>query len=36
MPQSWLARITSMEVGSYAGWHTLSDHCPLFIEMNLT
>lgn len=32
VPQSWLPRLQSLSVGSYADWITRSDHCPLFVE----
>ena len=34
-PADWVARLTSLTVGSYAEWSKLSDHCPIFAEFDL-
>jgi endonuclease/exonuclease/phosphatase family metal-dependent hydrolase len=33
LPESWLPRITSLQIGSYADWVSLSDHCPLRVDL---
>jgi exonuclease III len=35
VPQDWAARITKVEVGTYADWHSVSDHAPLIVELDL-
>jgi exodeoxyribonuclease III len=34
VPKVWLPYLRSVEVGTYADWHELSDHCPLVIELD--
>lgn len=33
VPEEWVARINSVEVGSYAGWHAVSDHAPVTVNL---
>lgn len=35
LPETWAQRITSVEVGSYEDWHTVSDHVPLIVDLDL-
>jgi exonuclease III len=33
LPKSWVARVRSVDVGSYAAWRRASDHRPLLVEL---
>ncbi len=33
LPQSWLPAVKTFEVGPYSTWKSLSDHCPLYVEI---
>jgi exodeoxyribonuclease III len=35
VPESWAARIKSVDVGSYEEWIRFSDHCPLVVDIAL-
>jgi endonuclease/exonuclease/phosphatase family metal-dependent hydrolase len=35
VPQDWASRITKVEVGTYADWHSASDHAPLIVDVDL-
>ncbi len=35
IPQSWIPKIRSVSVGEYADWHTVSDHMPLTVDLDL-
>lgn len=34
LPKSWLPRIRHVDVGAYAAWYKVSDHCPLLVEVD--
>jgi exonuclease III len=34
-PTSWSQRVTHLEVGNFTDWRPWSDHCPLFVELDL-
>jgi exodeoxyribonuclease-3 len=34
-PTAWSQRVTSLAVGDFAEWRTWSDHCPVFVEVDL-
>jgi exonuclease III len=34
-PTAWSKRVTHLSVGDFADWRPWSDHCPLFIELDL-
>ena len=35
IPQDWVPSLTSVQVGAYADWHTVSDHMPLVVDLAL-
>ena len=35
IPAEWVSCIQKVEVGSYDDWHTLSDHVPLIVDLDL-
>lgn len=35
VPEEWVERIESVEIGSYADWHNVSDHAPLCVDIAL-
>ena len=35
LPQAWTTHIKNVEVGTYNDWHTISDHAPLIVNLNL-
>ncbi len=34
-PSHWSQRVTRLEVGDFTDWRPWSDHCPLFVELDL-
>ncbi len=34
-PTHWSQRVTRLELGDFAEWRPWSDHCPLFVELDL-
>jgi exonuclease III len=34
-PESWVSKVNKLEVGDYSKWCSLSDHSPLFVELDL-
>ncbi len=35
IPEKWLSRIKSVELGEFKNWKHLSDHCPLIVDIDL-
>ena len=35
IPQKWLSKIKSVEMGEFQNWKHVSDHCPLILEIDL-
>lgn len=35
IPRKWISKVRSVEVGVYEDWSSLSDHCPLVLDLNL-
>lgn len=35
VPQDWAPRIRIVEVGTYSAWHSVSDHAPLIVDLDL-
>lgn len=33
LPKSWLPRVRHVDVGTFAAWYKVSDHCPLLVEV---
>jgi len=33
IPREWMTRVKSVQVGKYAQWSKLSDHCPVVVEV---
>ena len=33
LPKTWLPRVRHVDVGTYAAWYKVSDHCPLLVEV---
>jgi endonuclease/exonuclease/phosphatase family metal-dependent hydrolase len=34
-PTQWSQRVTRLAVGDFTEWRPWSDHCPLFVELDL-
>ncbi len=34
VPRAWMPQLKSVQVGAYAEWHHLSDHCPIVVEFD--
>ena len=35
IPVAWVRHITKVDVGTFAEWHTISDHAPVTVELSL-
>lgn len=35
IPEKWVSKIKSLEVGRFKDWRHLSDHCPMILELDL-
>jgi hypothetical protein len=35
IPQAWVPHLKSVEVGTYADWHTISDHAPVVVDLDV-
>lgn len=35
LPNSWLPHVRHVDVGTFAAWYKVSDHCPLMVEVEI-